>query len=256
VINNKKHDSNSIISGFVAKTTQIVLIDTEQQRLRPLHEALKARGYRTRLFYNLDEALAHLTHTDILLIDFTAAKQPKASGLLKASAVLVLPSATSNNSSPNWRPTTFICSIILKNRDLVDRFRLCQPISFRFEPKPVNTQHLALLFKITQSLSGYLEVNALFERILSLVPDLQADFAALLVQEGDETIYYRSTQPGREELIGPAGRRFAQKLLKDGLEGWVLRHNEAVIILTPCATLAGCGPHICRKSNTVIGLAF
>lgn len=93
------------------------------------------------------------------------------------------------------------------------------PPLFNLDPKSNNSEHLALLFSITQSLSGHLEVNALFERILALAPDLKADFAALLVQEGDETIYYRSTQPGREELTGLTGRRFAQRLLKDGLEG-------------------------------------
>ncbi len=232
MINYKKQDGNSITSGLVAKTAQIILIDTEQQRLRPLHEALQARGYRTRLFYNLDEALAHLTQTDILLIDFMAIKQPKASGLLKASTILVLAEREVHQLFPELEADhVHLLHHPKEPRDLVDRLTDYVTLtSFKFESKPVNTQHLALLFKITQSLSGHLEVNALFERILGLAPDLQADFAALLVQEGDETIYYRSTQPGREEMIGPAGRRFAQRLLKDGLEGWVLRHNEAVII--------------------------
>ncbi len=232
VINKKKRYSNSIVPRFVAKTTQIVLIDTEQQRLRPLHEGLKARGYRTRLFYNLDEALAHLSNTDILLIDFTAAKQPKASGLLKASAVLVLTEREEHQLSPELEADhVHLLHHPREPRDLIDRLSDYVTLpSLKFDTQSVNTEHLALLFKITQSLSGHLEVNALFEHILALAPDLQADFAALLVQEGDEMIYYRSTQPGREELIGPAGRRFAQRLLKDGLEGWVLRHNEAVVI--------------------------
>lgn len=91
-------------------------------------------------------------------------------------------------------------------------------------------EQLGLLFSITQSLSGYLELNTLFEHILTLAPDFRADFSSLLVQEQDEPIYFRSTQPGCEELIGPAGRRFAQKLLKEGLEGWVLQHNQAALI--------------------------
>ncbi|MFN8454418.1 MAG: hypothetical protein U0401_07060 [Anaerolineae bacterium] len=89
---------------------------------------------------------------------------------------------------------------------------------------------LGLLFSITQSLSRHLELNTLLEHILTLTPDFKADFSALLVQEQDEPIYFRSTQPGCEELIGPAGRRFAQKLLKEGLEGWVLQHNQAAVI--------------------------
>jgi len=51
-----------------------------------------------------------------------------------------------------------------------------------------------------------------------------------LIQEGDEIIYYRSTEPGREELTGPAGVHFAQRLLNDGLEGWVLRHNQVAVL--------------------------
>jgi signal transduction histidine kinase/uncharacterized protein YigA (DUF484 family) len=116
-------------------------------------------------------------------------------------------------------------------RDLIDRLNDTMiPPRLDFDSKADNIEHLALLFNITQSLSGHLEVNALFERILALAPDLKGNFAALLIQEGEESIYYRSTQPGREELMGLTGRRFAQRLLKEGLEGWVLRHNQAVVI--------------------------
>jgi signal transduction histidine kinase len=93
-----------------------------------------------------------------------------------------------------------------------------------------NNDYLPLLFGVTQALSGHLEINDLFGRILSLAPDLKANFAALLLQEGDETIYYRSTQPGREELTGPVGRRFAQRLINDGLEGWVLRQQQTALV--------------------------
>lgn len=89
---------------------------------------------------------------------------------------------------------------------------------------------LGLLFSVTQALSGHLELNTLFEHILTLATDFKADFSSLLVQEQDEPIYFRSTQPGCEELVGPAGRRFAQKLLTDGLESWVLQHNQAALI--------------------------
>jgi sigma-B regulation protein RsbU (phosphoserine phosphatase) len=79
-------------------------------------------------------------------------------------------------------------------------------------------------------LSGHLDINDLFERILTLAPHLKADFSALLMQEGDETIYYRSTEPGREELTGPTGLHFAERILKDGLEGWVFRHNQVAVL--------------------------
>ncbi len=91
-------------------------------------------------------------------------------------------------------------------------------------------EQLVLLFSITQSLGGHLELNPLFEHILTLAPNFKADFSSLLVQEQDEPIYFRSTQPGCEELIGPAGRRFAKKLLHEGLEGWVLRRGQTAVI--------------------------
>jgi signal transduction histidine kinase len=216
----------------VVKSTQIVLIDTEQQRLRPLHETLKARGYRTRLFYNPDEALAHLTQTDILCIDAAIAKHPKAGSLSKASRVLILAETGEDRLPPELGASHVILLPYPKDpRDLIDSFtdHVVLP-SFNQNFKPTNTEHLALLFGIAQSLSGHLEVNTLFERILALAPELGASFAALLVQEGTETVYYHSTQPGREELIGPAGRRFAQRLLKDGVEGWVLQQHQAVVI--------------------------
>jgi signal transduction histidine kinase len=231
MVNLKVQDFSSI--GPAPASTQIVLIDAEAQRMRPLHEALKVRGYSTRLFYNTDEALAHLSETDILLVDATIASQPRASGFIKAATVLVLTNKNANNKVPPELEAdhVFLIPYPKDARDLIERLNnyMAAPL-FDAEAKSNNPEHLALLFSITQSLSGHLEINALFERILALAPDLKADFAALLVQEGDETIYYRSTQPGREELVGLTGRRFAQRLLKDGLEGWVLRHNQAAVI--------------------------
>ena len=95
---------------------------------------------------------------------------------------------------------------------------------------PTNVEHLALLFGITQTLNGQFDFQELVERVLGLAPVLGGDSASLLVQERDDTIYYRSTIPGCEELVGPAGRHFAQRLLKEGLEGWVLDHYQTVII--------------------------
>jgi signal transduction histidine kinase len=212
----------------IIKAEHIVLIDTEQQRLRPLHETLKARGYQTRLFYNPDEALVHLKPSDTLLIDAVLVKHPKAGSFCRAVRVLVLAQSDTQRLPANLdAPHVTLLHYPKDPRELLSLLadRMPKP-----EAKPILTEHLALLFGITQSLSGHLELNTLFERILALAPALGANFAGLLVQEGDETIYYHSTQPGREELTGPAGRRFAQKLLKDGLEGWVLRHSQAVVI--------------------------
>lgn len=227
-----KQDFPFIAPGQAEQSSQIILIDSDKQRLRPLHEALKLRGYPVRLFYNTDEALAHLSKTDILLVDAAVVTRPKAGEFAKAAKVLVLTEKKAVNLPPELAlDHIFLLRYPKNTHELIDRITDdMAPPPLDFAAKTANIQHLALLFNITQSLSGHLEVNALFECILALAPDLKADFAALLVQEGEETIYYRSTQPGREELIGLTGRRFAQRLLKDGVEGWVLRHNQAVVI--------------------------
>ncbi len=93
-----------------------------------------------------------------------------------------------------------------------------------------NVEQLALLFGITQTLSGQFDFQELIERILALAPSLGGDSASVLVQEKDQTIYYRSTIPGCEELLGPAGSHFAQRLLEEGLEGWVMQRQQAVIV--------------------------
>ncbi|MFQ5611658.1 MAG: GAF domain-containing protein [Anaerolineae bacterium] len=95
-------------------------------------------------------------------------------------------------------------------------------------PNPGGNQ--ALLFEISKALSGYTDEDHLFERILSLAPRLGADFASILVVENEETVYFWSSIPGQEDLKGPAGRRFAQRLLADGLEGWVMRHGHPELI--------------------------
>lgn len=232
ISNALQHTPNSMAVVPVESSSRIILIDSASQPLRPLHEALKLRGYSTHLFYNANEALAHLSKTDILLTHISILNQPKAGEFVKATRVLVL---TDNQGEA--LPVEFQSDHVLllkypkDTRELIDRLsNFIAPPLLNPETKADNIEHLALLFNINQSLSGQLEINALFERILALTAELRADFSALLVQEGDETIYYRSTQPGREELIGLAGRRFAQRLLKDGVEGWVLRHNQAVII--------------------------
>lgn len=214
------------------KSTQIMLLDGEQQHMRPLYEALKAQGYQTRLFYDPDESLAYLSEVEVLVLDASVAHQPKSSKFIKAPTILVL-TTNGKDKLPPWLEARHV--FLLRHpdtaRDFIDLLsRFLSPPMPGFGPVSHNVQHLALLFGITQALSSHLDINDLFERIMSLAPHLDADFAALLIQEGDETIYYRSSQPGCEELTGPVGRRFAQRLLKDGLEGWVLRHNQAVVL--------------------------
>ncbi len=229
----KQDPTTSSISSHITTSKRIMLIDGDQKQMQPLYQALKEQGYQPRLFSESNEALLYLSKTDVLLLDASVAQQPKSSKFIKVPTILVL---ASNNTDtlPPWLQThhVFLLHHPKDPHDLIDRLvDYLPPRTPDFGIDPNNVEHLALLFGITQFLSGHLDINDLFERILALDPYLDAQFSALLIQEGDEIIYYRSTEPGREELIGPAGRRFAQRLLKDGLEGWVLRHNEPAVII-------------------------
>jgi signal transduction histidine kinase len=219
-------------STYIVKPIRITLIDGEQRSMQPLYEALQAQGYQPLFFHKADDALMHLAKTDMLLLDATVAHQPKSSKFIKVPIILVL---THNDIDqlPPWLQARHI--FLLRHPqnpgELIDQlasYLSPRPPDFGIDPN--NSEHLALLFGINQFLSGHLDIHDLFERILALAPYLEAGFAALLIQEEDEVTYYRSTQPGREELVGPAGRRFAQRIIKDGLEGWVLRHNEAALL--------------------------
>lgn len=215
-----------------SKSIQITLIDNAQQ-LQPLHQALQAHGYQTRLLHSTNEALTYLSNTDLLLMNAAVANQPTSRKLIKAPRILVL-TQNGKDRLPSWLEAHHVQMLPCPQ----DPDNLIQHLPEYIVPSPptearldsTSTEDLALLFGITQSLSGHLDIDELFERILALAPRLNADFAAILVQEGDDTIYYRSSQPGREELTGPAGRRFAKRLLKESLEGWVVRHSQAVLL--------------------------
>ncbi len=225
-------NTNSISSGHIVNRKRIMLIDGKQQLLQPLHKALQTHGYQPRLFNDPNQALLYLSKTDILLLDVDVAQQPKSSKFIKVPTILVL-TKNSNITLPPWLQShhVFLVHHPQEPRDLIEQLADYLPPRIPdFGIAPSNTEHLALLFGITQFLSGHLDINDLFERILALTPYLRADFSGLLVQEGSEIIYYRSTEPGREEMTGATGRRFAQRLIKDGLEGWVLRHNQATVI--------------------------
>ena len=218
-----------------AKATRVTLVDGGHRSMELIHEALLAAGYQVRLFDRPNDALAqaHLSNnTDILLLDAKVARQPRSSQFVDVPAIVVL-TETAADPLPPWLEAShvFIVPYPDNPNDLVEHLSdYGSPRVSNFDVGATDTESLALLFGITQFLSGHLDINDLFERILTLAPYLDAEFAALLVQEGDEIIYYRSTQPGREELVGPAGRRFARRLIKDGIEGWVLRHDEVVVL--------------------------
>lgn len=224
--------AKSIPSRHIVTLKRIVLIDGTQQRLSPLHKALRAQGYQSRLFTEPNEALLYLSKTDVLVMDFSVARQPKSSKFIKVPTILVLAENT-GDALPPWLQArhVFLLHHPESPADFIEHLaNYLPPRTPDFGVDLENTEHLALLFGITQFLSGHLDLNDLFERILALAPYLSAEFSALLLRQGSEIIYYRSTQPGREELTGTTGRRFAQRLLKDGLEGWVLRHNDAAVI--------------------------
>ena len=220
-------------STKVALPSQITLIDGQQQSMRDLAAAIQDEGYSTRLFFDIDEALRHMAKTNLILIDATVANQPKSSKLINIPTLLVL-SNDSQAELPPWLEARHV--FLVPYPTTPDELIACLPDYLapsppKFDFMLSNSSHLTLLFGINQTLSGhFLDIQDLFERVLALTPYLNADFAALLVQEGDDTIFYRSTQPGREELLGPAGRRFAQRLLKDGIEGWALQHEQAVLL--------------------------
>jgi hypothetical protein len=72
------------------------------------------------------------------------------------------------------------------------------------------------LYQIYKSLEDQLELPPLFAAILELLPRFGADFGSLLIQETNDQLHYLSSIPGREGMVGPAGRRFAYRLLTDG----------------------------------------
>lgn len=213
-------------------STQIIFIDGSQEALHPLYEALAAQGYQVKLFHNIEESLLHLSRTDVLVLEPSIATQPGSSKLINAPMILVL-QQSGQEQLPPWLNARHIHLLPFPKHaeELLNRIvQYTAPPEPDFGIDPTNSEQLALLFSITQSLSGHLDIEELFHSILDLAPRLGGEFAALLIQEGDDTLYYRSTQPGREELTGPAGRRFAQRLLKEGLEGWVLRHNQSALL--------------------------
>lgn len=218
--------------GLTKRSTRITLIGSKQGKLYTLYSALEQRGYHSRFLFNDSDAFLGLPPTDILIIDITVAHQPRSSQFVRVPAILVL-AENANAQLPPWLQLqhVFLRPYPETPEDLIPRLASFLPEqSHTFNLPTHNTEHLALLFGITQYLSGHLDIRDLFERILDLAPYLNAEFSALLLVEQNETIYYRSNQPGRQELTGTTGRQFARRLIKNGLEGWVMRHQQTAIV--------------------------
>ncbi len=213
--------------------TQIVMIDGPQQRLQPAFQVLKERaGFQVRLFSDTKVDLSNLSTIDVLLLDGTVANQPKSSQFVEVPLILIL-TGNGRGDLPPWLQAAHVHQLAYPHNpeELVATIAdYCQSRKTDAGATASSPDHLALLFGIAQTLSGQFDLQELFERILALAPSLGGSSASILVRERDETLYYRSTIPGCEELSGPAGQHFAQRLLQDGLEGWVLTHNRAAII--------------------------
>jgi len=97
---------------------------------------------------------------------------------------------------------------------------------------PSDRDHLrvSLLYQVAQELSGQLDTDHLLDQILALAPRLGAKFAYIIIEETDGTLHFRSTAPGREEFVGVLGRRLAQRMMQNGVEGWVLEHRQSLLI--------------------------
>ena len=218
--------------GLTKRSTRITLIGSQQGKLYTLHTVLEQRGYQSRFLFNDSDAFLGLPQTDILIIDVAVAHQPRSSQFVRVPAILVLAENT-NAELPPWLQLqhVYLRPYPETPEDLIPRLASFLPEkSHTFNLPTHNTEHLTLLFGITQYLSGHLDIHDLFERIVELAPYLNAEFSALLLVEHNETIYYRSTQPGRQELIGSAGLQFARRLIKNGLEGWVMRNQQTAIV--------------------------
>ncbi len=216
----------------IHNSIRVTLIDSQMQEMDILHQALKTHGYATSFIHDSSEALVQLSNADILLMDISVARQPKSSKYIRVPALVVL-THNLDDGLPPWLQAqhVFLRQYPQNPDELINRLSgyLPKPVP-NFEVTSHKTEHLALLFGITQFLSGHLDITDLFERVLELPAYLDADFGALLVQEGTETICYRSTQPGREELTGAAGHRFARRLIEDGVEGWVLQQGQPAVV--------------------------
>ncbi len=208
----------------------ILVIEDDTRRLEPFCRALKSAGYTPqRVADELPEKVA-LSQIDLLVLDIETARRPVSSQYIRAPRILVL-TPHQHDTLPPWLRAGHARLVRYPTRpgDLVDRLpELLAPETSLAAEQTVSPQHLPLLFEIARTLGAHLDLEALIDQALAIAPRLGGTFAALLLVDADETIYYRSTQPGRDDLQGPSARRFARRLLEEGLEGWVIRQRQVV----------------------------
>ncbi len=211
-------------------TARVALI--EGDTLAALAPNLQRQGFATIVINPTADSLLELSNTTLLLMDITTARRPNSGQLARATNVVVF-SANLTDELPAWLRARHIHLRHYANfpQDVFEQltpFLPQQPPGFSVAPPML--EHLPQLFGIAQFLSGHLDINDLFERVLGLAPYLNAEFASLLVLENKQIFHYRSTQPGREELTHTVGRRFARRLVNYGLEGWVLSENRSAVV--------------------------
>jgi signal transduction histidine kinase len=211
---------------------RVTLVEGDRPRLADIVRTLRTQGLEPHAVSPDSDPLMWLFQTDLLVMDISTARLPKTSRFIRVPQIIVL-TPVAGDSLPPWLQTSHV-RLELYPQDATqwagELMQASSPRQPEFKIDAYPPEQLELLFGITQFLSSHLDLDDLLERILALCPYLNAQYSSVLLNESGGGLYYRSTLPGHEELTGASGQRVARRFLEDGLEGWVARHQEAVII--------------------------
>jgi signal transduction histidine kinase len=94
---------------------------------------------------------------------------------------------------------------------------------------------ISLLYQVARELGGQLDTDQLLDQVLALGQRLGAQFAYVIVEEKDGTLHFKSTAPGRQDFVGAIGRQLARRMLRNGVEGWVLENRQPLLIVDTLA---------------------
>lgn len=211
-----------LASEAVAK---VVVIGQKSELLTSLEAGLIQRGCLVDVYAAYPPAQTSLDHANLLILNNPSQETLRALAEPLPATVVIL----AGGQLPELPAVLAGRDLHILNRAaaadlLLERLLALAPGPPVSLSKPEREQ--ALLLEITKALSGYVDPDHLFERILNLAGKLGADFASILVIEGGDTLYFHSSRPGQDNLDGASSRRFAQQLLSSGLEGWVLQHGR------------------------------
>jgi signal transduction histidine kinase len=210
----------------------IAIVGRKSTGLNALQANLAQRGCYVEVFPSFEKAAGRLHQSDLLILS-----RPNQRTLQALTEPLPGPVVILSGKGLDQLPAVLVgrevyltCSSASVEQ-LGERVAAMLPRNSASPLLPVpSAPDQILLLEITKALGGYTDADNLYKRILSLAPELGADFASILVVADEDTLYFRSSIPGQEELKGPPGRPFAQRLMSSGLEGWVLRGEEAVVV--------------------------